>query len=333
MNLYKRDNSPYWWAQFSVAGKQHRASTGLTDKAAATLKLADMVREAELATVGVVQPKPSDTAPKTFRLAWESWVRFMDNLGKSCTANGATSMTGEFPFADKHTDSVTLDDISGYVAEIRGRNKPGTVKKKVSYLRTFYKFASFQWRTRNLGAELPKVAGHPTRERGILTTEQAAKLFAHPTRGRIYAFITYGGLRKAEAMAAVAGWISGDTLRIAPDSAKFGKSRVVVYPKGFLSQWSGLDADAKIVDKWVDPKVLRADMRAVGLPESVVELMDVHGLRRTVATWITEGVSREAARQQLGHQDAATTDIYVRPTKASDVVEALAAGVSTCESQ
>jgi integrase len=73
----------------------------------------------------------------------------------------------------------------------------------------------------------------------------------------------------------------------------------------------------KIVTCFLECELLRKDLVTMGVNPKHI---DIHGLRRTVATWLADS-SLLAARDHLGHASDATTRIYVKPENAHRVLE------------
>ena len=233
--------------------------------------------------------------------------------------------------------SVSRDDITSFVADLRGRGlAPSTVERRVSALKGFHKFLVREGITENhptARVPLPKV---PQRLPAAVSIDDVDRLLSQPfpdtpagLRDRAILETLYGsGLRVSELtgldltdMDLSAGFVrvfgKGGKERLAPVAgmavhaleAYLRSGRPYLRPK---ASGRGVDSSAVFVNarggritRQSVFNIVRACGARVGLE------LHPHTLRHSFATHLLEGgADLSALQEMMGHADISTTQVY-----------------------
>jgi integrase/recombinase XerC len=264
----------------------------------------------------------------------EAYARDLEHFGAFLALRPAsgTASDGESPRAFPELKLATASDIRRYVLDLmqRRRYRVVAVRRKLSAIRTFYKFVRREGhRTDNpaLDVDLPKPE---QRKPKVLRESEVAKLLATRTehangalvvRDRAIAEVLYGsGIRRAE----LAG-LDLDTVdleaRAMIVTGKGNKSRVVPLTRTAAAAMQAYLAVRPASSErafFLTQHGTRMGLRQVWVVmkafahQSGVERATTHAMRHSFATHLVEGGADISTVQKLlGHANISTTMVYL----------------------
>lgn len=195
----------------------------------------------------------------------------------------------------------------------------------------------------NIINEIPAPALSPVRDKTILSEEQIEKLLDDLTEQEKYqhacfvAILAASGMRKSEVIQCNVDWFVGDNVKIyegmyvSPEIRTKGKGKLGKPMKKYIIQ----DVADKYLKAWLKEReslgiecdslfVIRRQGEWSGIQSSTVdswmdlfsrltgEICYAHAFRHYAGTWLKRnGVSIDVIRDFFGHNDSATTEIYI----------------------
>lgn len=316
MALYKKEGSPFWWADIRIAGQRHRLSTKQTTKGAARTAETAFIQQL---TSGV---KIGGRAP-VLREFSQKFLTYVENSRlevetKRYYNNGWKLLKG-LNIAGMRIDSISTSDAA--VLQI-----PGSGSNVNMALRTLKRMLSIAAEMKLIQASPRiKLAKENGRER-LINAEEERLILAHaaPTLRDVFLLIFDTGMRPSEACRL--RWENIDFVRgvilITRGKSKLSRrhlpmsSRVMAMLKDrarlnaeilFPSQRGGSVTAAAVGDSF---RILR---RSLGMSEDVV----LYCARHTFATDFM-GATGDVSKTQktLGHGNITTTTRYLHPAVA-----------------
>lgn len=207
--------------------------------------------------------------------------------------------------------TIKQEDIENYVSSMhRNGYAAETVIRRVSSLRTFYKWLQYQ---QKLEVNPARYVSTPKRQETLpetVTTENIKQALRNPkltlTTKVMIAMMSETGIRVQE-MLDLNGEDVDKTNRTLRIHGKGNRERLVYYGQqtaNLLTLWMPQEVKGKLF--WVDQRDVRSQL---------YEAMRTHphALRHTFATaMVNNGASLQAIQQQLGHKSVKTTERYAR---------------------
>lgn len=250
--------------------------------------------------------------------------RFAGQIVTSRTLNDyETILRNVERFMEKPLHEWSYEDADRYVQErVEQGKKANTINLEISVCRGFF---DWYYKTNNITelnpfdgiARRPKDTRYPT----ILSKEEIQKLFPdHPLYGLMFRIMYYGGLRIGEARMLQKEHVQDRGLLI---TGKGNRQRFVpIHPKvlGEIKAHIAKDSsDSRFVFHHGNPhepiserrlqRRFKAALKDAGISENVTP----HNLRHTCASHMYAGsLDVVATKDLLGHQNIATTMIYVK---------------------
>lgn len=322
--LYRRDDSPYWWASYiDASGRRTRRSTGTGDRKEASALLAKWRLEAHREKHWEEQPS------RTFD---EMMLAYLDgpSTEKRCDRDKYLAQHLYRHFTGRELNTLSGSDIGGYIAARRAANiAPATINREIGLLSSAINYArrEWEWDIPNpvLGRRLKAPEG---RVRWITRMEAEALIKAaesEPRAPHLADFVRlalHTGCRRDEMLRME--WsrvdLQGRLLHLEGHHTKAGRRRSVPLNE---------TARAAILN--------RARFRAQYCPDSPwlfchedgsrigcikhsfatacrragIEDFRIHDLRHTCAAWlVTSGVPLSEIRDLLGHASVTMTERY-----------------------
>jgi len=344
--LYRRKDSPYWWASFiDGGGRLARRSTGTTDKAEAKAIRAKWELEAHREREHGPRPSPKG---HTFH---ELMVLFMQASERKSAERDEYSLKRLYPvFATRDLEALTAADVRGYIASRQEAGvSNGTINRELGLMS-----AALNWARSDLDWEVPNpVQGRKLREpegriRWITRAEAAALTNAaarEPTASHLVNFILLGlhtGMRRGEMLGLE--WRRVDLqeglIYLEGHHQKNGKIGSVPLNRAAresIVAQARFRAEHCPQTPWVfcDRKGDRigAIKRsfATACKRAGIEDFHPHDLRHTCAAWLVQaGVSIREVAELLRHSDIRVTMRYAHlaPDNVRAAVEVLDGNVS-----
>ncbi|WP_407635345.1 tyrosine-type recombinase/integrase [Methylohalobius crimeensis] len=344
--MYKRKDSPYWWASYTDAsGKRTRRSTGTADRREAEALLSKWKLEAYRTSKWDEQPA------RTFdelMLEYLSAVTPTKRGGGERDRYSIKRLAPHFTGRELHT--LTPVDITQYIAQRRHDGAaPGTINKELGTLS-----AALNWARRDLGWDVPNpvIGRKPKEPEGRIrwiTRAEAASLIAaasqEPKAPHLPDFIRLGlntGMRRGEMLGLEWRRVDLQASLVYLEAAHQKSGKVGSVPlnrearEAILSR-ARFRAEFCPASPWVfcnkngtRIKALRRSFdtacRKVG-----IEDFHIHDLRHTCAAWLVQaGVSIREVAELLRHSDIRITMRYAHlaPDNVRAAVAALEAPTS-----
>lgn len=313
MPLFRRNNSPIWWVDFTIDGKRIQRSTG-TDNKELAQELHDRLKTDlwEQRRLGTKQ-----------RRTWqEAAVRYATEKAHKASLNTDLS---HFRWLDKYLSDKYLDEISkDLIAEITEARKqpysiprlkgparyiepkPATINRTLEIIRSVLRLARDDWEWID-HVPTVKLLKEPTRRISWITREKAEELLeALPHHlSEMMRFTLETGLRRANVTHLQ--WdqvdLERNTAWIHPDQAKAKKPIPVPLSENavaILSRWQGKHEQYVFVFEG-KPVVQTATMTWRKACKSVgLDNFRWHDLRHTWASWHAQDGTPLHALQELG---------------------------------
>lgn len=323
--LYRRPDSPKWWASYiDAGGKRTRRSTGTEDRREAEALLAKWRLEAHNERQWGTQPR------RTFD---ELMLAYLEGPGREKRAGERDHYSAKrlYPaFTGRDLGSLTPADIRAYIDQRKGAGAgPGTINRELGLFSSAINYARKEW-----DWDIPNPAqGRRQREpegrvRWIDQAE-AQRLIAEaerePQAPHLADFIRLAlntGCRKGELLG-LEWWrvdLQAGLIRLEGHHTKAGKRRTVPLNararEAMLSRarfraqhcpsspWVFCDEEGNQV------KSIKRSWATACRRAGIVDL-HVHDLRHTCAAWlVTAGVPLTEIRDLLGHSTIRMTERY-----------------------
>lgn len=321
MALYKKEGSPFWWADIRFGGRRYRVSTKETTKGAARTSETALIQQLSSGERKIGQKAPVLRDYAVSFLGYIEKTRLADET-KRYYKNG-WRMLGSRPIAGMRIDSITKSDVE--VLGIPGSGS--TVNCALRTLKRMLKLAE----EKDLISKVPRIhlVEENMREALIDAQVEAVILAKAPRVLRdAYLLIADCGIRPSDAVQL--GWqedVNFVDREILIAGGKTGrKGRRIV--KMSTRVYDMLIRRAQDNEAWVFPSVKHAGehmtaqtisswfsgfKREQGLPKDVV----LYSARHTFATDLTEATGDVTKTQKtLGHTKLNTTLRYVHSTVA-----------------
>lgn len=344
--LYRRTDSPYWWASFiDGRGKPARRSTGTADKAEAKAIRARW--ELESYRERQAGPRPGITG-HTFH---ELMMLYMQANEKRGRERDNCSLKRLYPpFATRKVASLTAADVRGYIATRQAAGVGNaTINREIGLMS-----AAINWARSELDWEVNNpVAGRKLREpegriRWITRAEAAALLQAAggiPKAPHLVNFILLGlhtGMRRGEMLGLEWRRVDLQQGLVYLEGEHQKNGRLGSVPLNSVAR-SALLAQARFragncpSSPWVfcNPRGERLQSVRKGFVaacrQAGIEDFHIHDLRHTCAAWLVQaGVSIREVAELLRHTDIRVTMRYAHlaPENVRAAVKALEGDVS-----
>lgn len=323
--IYRRKDSPYWWASYTDAGgRRTRRSTGTADRREAEALLSKWRVEAHRAQHWDEQPS------RTFD---ELMLQYLETVtptkrGGERDRYSIKRLAPHFTGRELHT--ISAGDVTAYVSKRRQDGAaPGTISKELGALS-----AALNWARRDLGWDVQNpVQGRKPREpagrvRWITRPEAVALIEAarqEPKASHLVDFIRlalHTGMRSGEMLGLE--WNRVDLGRnlvyLGSEHQKNGKVGSVPLnreARGTIVARARFRAEFCPSSPWVfahkDGSRIKAVKRsfASACRRAGIEDFHIHDLRHTCAAWLVQaGVSIREVAELLRHSDIRITMRY-----------------------
>ena len=323
--LYRRGDSPYWWASFTDAsGRRTRCSTGTQDRKEAEALLAKWRLEAHRARQWGEQPS------RTFDELMLNYLR-ETAYEKRSTLRDRFSLKRLYPvFTGRELTSITAQDIRTYITLRReAKVTPSTINKEIGLLSAALNYARREW-----GWDVPNpAAGRRLREsegrlRWLTRAEAAALIQAArqehqaPYLADLIQLALHTGMRRGELLGLE--WrrvdLQAGLIYLEAEHTKAGKRRGIPLNRAAhaaIMSRLRFKAQACPATPWVFCG--REGHRVQSVKRSFttachrvgIEDFRFHDLRHTCAAWlVTAGVPLPEVRDLLGHSTVRMTEKY-----------------------
>lgn len=327
---WKRDGKEttgrVYWMDVRVNGKRHRKSLGVSDKAVAIQREAEIVKQLEMAAVGMedhTETAAASLADLIDEYEQELVRRRSSRAHVQHTAKRVRDVAGR---------STTLSDLTP--ARIRrSLSRLGTSRKLTAKTINGYRTATsgfFGWLVQegrwptNPVAQVKRVREtEPARQRRAYSREELERLFAAVPheRATCYRVAATTGLRRGELRALT--WADLDlgaaTVRVRASTSKNRKTMYLPLPERTVAELRRFKGRGKpegpIFSFIPSTKRLKKDLAAADVDfETPDGVADFHALRVTYATMLARaGVSLVQAQKLMRHSDPKlTANIYTR---------------------
>lgn len=321
--LYKRKDSPYWWASYSDAsGKRTRRSCGTENRKEADALLAKWKLESHRGRLW--EEKPS----RTFD---ELMLDYMHEVQKKSSDRDRCSIKRLYPFFSGHDlGSINSSDVREYINQRRNKGiAPATINKEIGLLRTAVNYANREW-----DWEIPnpfngrKLKEPEGRIRWITRSESVALLNAagrEPKAPHLIDFIRLGlntGMRRGEMLGLEWRRVDLQQGLIYLEAQHQKNGRLGSVPlnrearKALVSRAS-FRATHCPASRWVfcnrDGVQIKAIKRSfkTACRRAGIEDFHPHDLRHTCAAWLVQkGVPIREIAELLRHSDIRVTMRY-----------------------
>jgi integrase/recombinase XerD len=230
-------------------------------------------------------------------------------------------------------DEVSDADLAAFCSAIGSKVKPGTLRRRLSSLRSFFKF--LHRRGVAVAARLPSAAGirTPKRVPKALSIDTVDRLLSSPDlsrptglRDRALMELIYGaGLRVSEACSLTVAELSLDSASVRVNG-KRGKSRWIPLP-GQTVEWIDryLAESRPLLARRPVAQALLADRGAPLSRSRAYRILEAHAtksglgrvgphvLRHSYAVHLVQGgADLRAVQELLGHASISTTQVYTQ---------------------
>lgn len=317
--------SSVWWVDYTVNGRSYRRSTGARDKAAASVKAAALVREAELRAAGI--ETHGDTTRATLACLLGEYRADMARRGLAPKHVATTSARCFAIFGD----AVAVAEMTPAAVRLGLERLRGASAKTINGYRTaVHGFFTWlvregRWPTNPVNAVKPvKVVEAPGDQRRRALTPNEQRRLADALGGArlwapIYDLAMHTGLRRGELKALTPHHFERlDTgrwqIRLPADATKNRQEAVLPLPSRF-NDFVVKEVLWPVVGMVPSMADFRRDLRTASIPEASAEgIVDFHALRVTFGTNLARaGVPLALAQRLLRHSDPAlTSTIYTR---------------------
>ena len=323
--LYRRTDSPYWWASYvDASGSRVRRSTGTSERKEAETLLAKWRVETH-------RVRHWDEVPtRTFEELMVAYLSATTRQKRSAETDRFRAKALRGYFAGVELNTLDPTHIRGYVAWRRAqRVTDTTINRDLALLSAAIGYANTEWDWR-----LP----NPTRGRKLtepegrvrwITREEAARLVEAAEKARRVPFLAdlitvalFTGCRKEELLGLE--WkrvdLDQDLLHLEAHHTKSGRRRSVPLceaARGALLRRVAFRAATSPNSPWVFAKadgtrmsnVRGAFYKACG--EAGIKDFRIHDLRHTCAAWlVSAGAPLAEIRDLLGHSTILMTERY-----------------------
>ena len=321
--IYRRKDSPYWWASYTDAGgRRTRRSTGTADRREADALLSQWRVEAHKGRHWGEQPT------RTFDELMLEYLRTVTPTKRGGAERDRYSIKRLAPhFTGRELHTLNAADVTAYIAKRRlGRAAPGTIAKELGALS-----AALNWARRDLGWDVSNpVQGRKPREpegriRWITRPEAVALLNAATKESRASHLVDFIRL------ALHTGMRSGEMLGLEWNRVDLGRNLVYL---GSEHQKNGKVGSVPLNREARATILARARYRAESCPSSPwvfahkdgsrikavkrsfasacrragIADFRIHDLRHTCAAWLVQaGVSIREVAELLRHSDIRIT--------------------------
>lgn len=313
MYLYKRENSPYWWTEFTVKGDRIRRSTETASRRDAEA-VARRLRDKAIAAAKA-KPKGSPVEVLTLDQACgRYWIehgrRLKDARNEARNLKYITAtIGGDLPLSEvsnRHVNALVKRRLEMGAG-------PAGVNRTVSTLKTMMNRAAKRWeeRVRAIAWSSHKLKEPKERVR-YLTQDECRRLLdcieglPAPHVASVVHFLLLTGLRKAEAFNAT--WDKLDEARgVLTVRVKGGHEREVPLSSEAMQLIRDLPRKSRYL---FDTTNWRRHFDA-GLDAANIQDFRWHDLRHTFATLLGKsGASIEVVSKALGHSSLTVTMKY-----------------------
>ena len=323
MSIRKREGSPFWWYDFTIAGSRFRGSTGETDKRRARDAEAD---QRELARRSAI----SRGDWKLVEVLATYWDEHGKNARSSATIFHQLGMLRSGLGRDTRLSNLTNAMLMDYRARRRGHGlQPHSVNREIVLLR-----AATAWCNKIHGQPMPNLAWRelkspepPGRTR-FLSREQYESVMqsAHPDLRPIILCAVTTGLRRGNILALdwsevnlAAGWIT-----VTVKGGKRHSARITKPLKAELARTPPAGRAGKVFVVTGFRKRWLAAVEQAGLTD-----FRFHDLRHTFASWArAAGADIADICEALGHSNISVTMRYahIRPDEHITAFDRVAEG-------
>jgi integrase len=320
--LYRRKDSPYWWASFTDAsGRRTRRSTGTADRREAEAILAKWRVEAHRGRHWDEQPS------RTFDELMLNYIKEVNSRG---TWFKPAAKQLYMAFSGRTLNDMRPQDVRAYVRERKREGRAAsTINKEVGLLSAAINYARREW-----GWEIDNpAAGCRQREpegrvRWITHQEAVALIRAAETDPRaphlpdFIRLAVHTGCRKGELLGLE--WrrvdLQGNLIHLEAEHTKTGRRRAVPLnreARAAIISRARFRAQHCPASPWVfcrkDGSRI-ADVKrsfATACRRVGIEDFRIHDLRHTCAAWLVKkGVPLVEVRDLLGHRTIQITERY-----------------------
>jgi len=324
--LYKRGDSPFWWASYTDAsGARTRRSTETADRKEAEALLAKWKLAAH-------QEKHWDAPPRhTFDELMLAYLADTQEHKRSAERDRYSAKRLYPVFTGRTLDSLTPADIRQYIRQRKSEDiQPATINKELRLLSSALNHAAREWgwvvSNPVSGRTLPEPEG---RVRWLHTSEAQALIEAAAADPITAAYLPdfirlalHTGMRRGELLSLEWARVdfSANLIHLAGINTKSGKRRSIplnATARAALINRAGFRATHCPNAPWVfcnaGGQRIASIKRSFNTACRRAGLVDfhIHDLRHTCAAWlISAGVALAEVRDLLGHASITMTERY-----------------------
>jgi integrase len=323
--LYRRTDSPYWWASYTDAsGSRTRRSTGTCDRKEADALLAKWRLETHRERQWGEQPS------RTFDELMLAYLKGPGALKRSRERDSYSAKRLYPAFTGRDLHTLTAVDIRAYIGGRRSDGaEPGTINRELGLLSAAINYARTEW-----DWDIPNPAqgrrfSEPEGRVRWITRDVADALIqfasAEPQAPHLADFIRLAlntGCRRDELLRLE--WRRVDTraalIHLGAEDTKSGKRRSVPLnapAREAIAARAAFRAEHCPASPWVfcdsDGKRVQSIKRswATACRRAEIEDFRIHDLRHTCAAWlVSAGVPLTEVRDLLGHSTIRMTERY-----------------------
>lgn len=337
MKLYKRDNTRLWWMDFTDEhGKRQRRSTRCTDKAAAQMRAAAVIRNVELRRAGVQVADPL-AALRPIEGVIDEYCAALDQRGDHARITRARLRRAARDARWQSCRDIAPEAIRLHIEGLTWHGRPVRGRTRNQVRESIRCFCQWAMRQRpplmaiNPVDAVGRYADNDDRRRSHLTADEVEALLAAPPPANALSRARWPARRLAYLLAWDAGLRRGDMKHLRAGRVRLGGVNQFIELEGEhtkgrrfeqvpltrrlaaeLSAWiDGRDPAEPVLATLPSVDALRRDLERAGIewrnPMGVD--VDLHTLRHSFSCRVALAGAPMAVHQALmRHADRSTTD-------------------------
>lgn len=309
MSVYRRQGSPYYYADFRVRGVRVYESTGCTTEREAKAE-ERRLREKKLAELKERTPGVGLTLDQAFGKYWREHAE--QKLSPTWRAEVDRYSAQILAIVDKDmlVEEVSDATIDAFVQErIKAGAGDYAINRALAVWRRVHNLCHKRWKQKTQTIDWGEFFNRERKRVRALTAAEAIALMAPPTPLRLAQAIRWSlltGCRRAETYGLT--WDRVDLIECrATVIAKGGREHTVWLSPEVVALLSGIERRGRYV---FDRTNWRREFTAA-VARAKLQDFRWHDLRHTFATWLREaGAPVEVVQRAMGHKALSTTMRY-----------------------